>query len=1419
MTSKYATAIDPVSIVVKECLTISTAMRKYSSFTAQSGVVALLGGGSEIFINDDTSLTNSLNGISADRHINPFLSGFNQLRRILNKLDNLDSIEALTVLQPFLVIISTSSISGYITSLALDSVQTFFSLNIINESSLNFCVAFRETINTLTHCRFESSDQLSDDAVLLKVIYLMNTTITTHYGEYLSDSILYDVLQSVLSLACNKRRSDVLRKTAELTMQSFTVKIFNNLKNIEPGNSKEIYINDEGYGKNILKEDPFGTMENYKIENDKSDKQSLEESSDTTNDKEKCISSAAEGDKLNSNSDTKKEDEYNTPVLAIESTDDNYGLPVAKKYLGLLLSLIVRENRLKQTHSSRSIGLQLINTAVEVSGDKFPLHPKLFSLISDPIFKCILYIIQNTNRLSLLQSALQLFGTLVITLGSHLQRQIELTLKQMFAIVLNSDIDQTNRSSRPFNVKELMIEQISLMWSRSPKFFTAMFIDYDCSLDRTDLTIDILKALNKLALPDSAATTTNNVPPLCLEGLITLIEQMVKSFDYVKQFDSSYNIPLLQQKERKTEFIKCVNAFNDKPKKGLPLLIEKGFISSDSDIDIAKFLFENNNRMNKKTIGLLLADPDRSVLLDNFIRLYDFKGLRVDEAIRILLAKFRLPGESQQIERIIESFSKRYVECQEYETINSSATNSKKTKVSEEKEDPVMPDSDSVFVLSYSIIMLNTDLHNPQVKVHMTIDDYSNNVKGCYNNGDYPEWYIERIYTSIRDKEIVMPEEHHGNEKWFEDAWNNLISSSTVMTEVKTETDKVINFYSNMDLLHFNRAIFNEVGASIIDTFFQIFEICSDEHIAAKMLSCIDQCSKICRFYGLKSLLQEIVIRLTKLTSLVGSPSVDENDKLEEETALPLVEINFEDSNSKVAVSSVSVNLGRSLKEQLSLLSLFKIIKENQERNLLSLDICSDITQIILVLYENLMIQPDIFPDLQQKLKVGSLPCPRPDIVIKKSKETKGLLSTFASYLKGDEEPSDEEIQYTLRARECVKTCNIPAALFGNEVNLSSDVIRALLKSLNMQKTSENAKHFEPELLFLTELTISLYLFCKNEQALGNEIFLKLTEVSKIATLSKMAIHRLAIYKLLLISLLKDGEQHLPALLNDDLEHDNSYFDESFFSSPQGSEFLSKLMEITEIDNYFGIIRTEPKFWAFLKRIAAFKRQSIIVYGYLVRTLKEHQNFIVSENFMLILSLFDEISSVGAVGSRYESECKRIIANGDSVVKENPYKDIVDTALKAIETTADLVDSQWTMNKLTSAQTFSVLQVLTHQCINPCEQIRNHAFSLLENLLTKKFKFERTDVETLEELIEGGLVPLFKCSDNSASISIPKLLSLISNVYLYHLKNGSRVTDKTYLVIQNIFSKYMDTSETEELLQNLITNKKQVEQSMAQIAD
>ncbi|CAB4252760.1 similar to Saccharomyces cerevisiae YEL022W GEA2 Guanine nucleotide exchange factor for ADP ribosylation factors (ARFs) [Maudiozyma barnettii] len=1461
MPSSRVAAVDPVTIVIKECINLSTAIRKYTKYSSQSGVAALLSGGSEVFSNQDDSLASTFNNLSMNKNNDPFLSGFIQLRLMLNKLDTLHNIDSLTLLQPFLLIISTSSISGYITSLALDSLQRFFTLNIVNAESKNYVAAYREAVNSLTHCRFEGSQQTSDDSVLLKVVMLLNSIISSPNGSCISDSIMYDVVQTIMSLACNKRRTEVLRKAAEATMISITANIFAKLEDIEFESVTQKYINDESYSKNNLMDDTIGTTEND-IESTKSMASEVSATEETMNDNK------IEGTAENIEEIKIEEFEVKEPKV-LDILDPDYGLPVVKQYLNLLLSLIVPENQAKHTNSTRIFGLQLINTAVEISGDKFPKNPRLFSLISDPIFKCVLFIIQNTNKLSLLQPALQLFTSLVIILGDHLPMQIELTLTRIFTMLLGNQTKDTSKSDGeleriiPSAVKELLIEQISILWTRSPSFFTSTFIKFDCNLDRADVSLNFLRALSKLSLPESAISTTESVPPICLEGLVSLIDDMhdhmqsVSKQDYINKTVTENDI--LKQRERKTEFIKCSKAFNEKAKIGIPLLIEKGFIKSDSDKDIASFLFENNSLINKKTIGLLLCDPKKTSLLQKFINLFDFRDLRVDEAIRILLTKFRLPGESQQIERIVEAFSKGYVTSQKYDPSKlievpdkKKSNDDDKEQVEQENEEEeiedlasVQPDADSVFVLSYSIIMLNTDLHNPQVKEHMSFADYSGNLKGCCNEKDFPKWYLDRIYISIRDKEIVMPEEHHGNEKWFEDAWNNLISATAVMTEGQIINKNPIDELNDIELLRFDRVIFKHIGANIVNTFFKIYLVASDDHITSRMLTSLDKCAYIASFFNFKKLYNDILNSIAKITSLVGntnlSPSSkdsDTDDKSNEDIkyetndssniensyldvdSIPVVEITDQETGKKIPVSNHAVKLGRSFKAQLCTIIFFRIVSHTKDSEIISPELWDSIIKILLNLFENLLISPDIFPDLQQQLVIGNLPKPLSEISITKHHENRGLFSTFASYLKGDEEPTDDEINASIKAVECIQSSNVAGSIFGNENLLQPTLIKTLIGAIKPQKTAENGRYFEAEMLFLTELSIALILFCKDEKKSGVIMLNKLFEFSKTSGITKRTVRRSVTYKLLLISVIEGQEEKLNILINDELLGKNEIYTRKYFTTEQGQELLRRLLELTEIPNYSAYVLKNEGFWKVLRMVAAMAENTSLIYKFLKEKIINTDAHMNNDNFMLVLGLLDEISSIGAVGSRWEQEYSQSTKSGHKINSDNPYQEVVELSLKSINTTAHLVEK----HTLTHNEVIAIVQALAHQCINPCEQIRTYALSSLQVALTENIELPIGGITKVEELLDNGLLTLLKTStidenkkteDKNISHNIPvkQILEVVSAVYLYYLRKGT-VTSETYMKVLNVYNEYLEIDGVEAQLQKMILDKKNIEKEL-----
>lgn len=119
-----------------------------------------------------------------------------------------------------------------------------------------------------------------------------------------------------------------------------------------------------------------------------------------------------------------------------------------------------------------------------------------------------------------------------------------------------------------------------------------------------------------------------------------------------------------------------------------------------------------------------------------YIGSIEFVGMSLDDALRLFLSGFRLPGEAQKIDRLMEKFAEKF--C---------------------AQNPgVFKNADTAYVLSYSIIMLNTDLHNPMVKQKMTKAEFIKNNRGIDDGSDMPEELMGALYDRMLRNEIKMKE-------------------------------------------------------------------------------------------------------------------------------------------------------------------------------------------------------------------------------------------------------------------------------------------------------------------------------------------------------------------------------------------------------------------------------------------------------------------------------------------------------------------------------------------------------------------------------------------------------------------------------------------------------------------------------------
>jgi hypothetical protein len=91
---------------------------------------------------------------------------------------------------------------------------------------------------------------------------------------------------------------------------------------------------------------------------------------------------------------------------------------------------------------------------------------------------------------------------------------------------------------------------------------------------------------------------------------------------------------------------------------GIQYLIDKGVLPHDP-LSIANFLFKTPD-LNRRQLGYYLSDLKNSDIYDAFLECFRLVGLRLDEALRILLTTFRLPSHWEALEYLIERFAKKW---------------------------------------------------------------------------------------------------------------------------------------------------------------------------------------------------------------------------------------------------------------------------------------------------------------------------------------------------------------------------------------------------------------------------------------------------------------------------------------------------------------------------------------------------------------------------------------------------------------------------------------------------------------------------------------------------------------------------------------------------------------------------------------
>lgn len=845
-----------------------------------------------------------------------------------------------SLLHPFLQVIRSSSTSAPITSLALVSITKFFAYNLIGQESPRLPLAMQLLSAAITHCRFEASDSAADETVLLRILNLMERMLAGPGGNLLGDESVCEMMETGLSMCCQIRLSELLRRSAEMSMISMCQTIFERLKSLDVVDTE--HLKSMGFsadGRSALKMDP--TSNETTLGSPPHQHAAIHERPD---DVQVGFSEARSSSSLRRTSEGNDSMPYNNMsttnistatidiVQTSELTSDEastikpYSLPSIRELFRVLVDLLQPHNR-PHADVMRVMALRIIDVALEVAGPSLAKHPSLVMLAKDDLCRNLFQLVRSEHA-GLLHESLRVTGTLLATSRSVLKLQQELYLSYLVAclhprvqIPVEPGIDpalyegvpqapklvkppasqpNSGRStpvpvkdrqklgmeggSRKPDTREAMVENIGAL-ARIPTFLVELYVNYDCEIDRSDLCEDFIGLLSRNAFPDSATWSTTNVPPLCLDSLLGCIQFIADRLNDEPVFEGYPDRERLRrQRARKRIIIRGATKFNENPKLGISFLASEGIIENPDDAHcVVKFL-RGTTRISKTTLGEYLSKRSHEHLLEAFLDLFDFSGKRVDEALRDLLNSFRLPGESPLIERIVTVFSEKYYATTTPEEIAN---------------------KDAVLILTYAIIMLNTDQHNPNVnhQKRMTYNDFAKNLRGVNGNQDFAPDYLQNIYDSIKTNEIILPDEHN-NKQAFDYAWEEL--------QIKTRSSGPL-ILCNTNI--FDADMFGTIWKPIVATLSFVFMSASDDAVFSRVVAGFDQCAQIAAKYTLTDALDHIVFCLSSISTLASEKPPN--------TAL---NTEVQAGKKRVMVSELAVRFGRDFKAQLACVVLFGII-------------------------------------------------------------------------------------------------------------------------------------------------------------------------------------------------------------------------------------------------------------------------------------------------------------------------------------------------------------------------------------------------------------------------------------------------------------------------------------------------------------
>ncbi|CAH2065526.1 unnamed protein product [Thlaspi arvense] len=422
-----------------------------------------------------------------------------------------------------------------------------------------------------------------------------------------------------------------------------------------------------------------------------------------------------------------------------------------------LCKMGMKEDSDEVTTKTRILSLELLQGLLEGVSHSFTKNFHFIDSVKAYLSYALLRASVSQSSV-IFQYASSIFSVLLLRFRDSLKGEIGI----FFPIIVLRSLDNSECPNDQKMGVLRMLEKVC----KDPQMLVDVYVNYDCDLEAPNLFERMVTTLSKIAQgtqsadPNPAmASQTASVKGSSLQCLVNVLKSLVNwekirreaenSTRHANEDSDSAGEPIETKsredvpsnfekaKAHKSTMEAAISEFNRNSVKGIEYLIANKLVERNP-ASVAQFL-RSTSSLKKVMIGDYLGQHEEFPLavMHAYVDSMKFSEMKFHSAIREFLKGFRLPGEAQKIDRIMEKFAERY--CADNPGLFKNA--------------------DTAYVLAYAVIMLNTDAHNPMVWPKMSKSDFirmnaTNDPEDCA-----PTELLEEIYDSIVKEEIKLKDD------------------------------------------------------------------------------------------------------------------------------------------------------------------------------------------------------------------------------------------------------------------------------------------------------------------------------------------------------------------------------------------------------------------------------------------------------------------------------------------------------------------------------------------------------------------------------------------------------------------------------------------------------------------------------------